>query len=446
MKQIIRLFSLILCYGLIIATPYFQAQAQIKVNITRGTTDPLPIALNPVYESDAEAEKIGNDIVRLIDSNLTKSGLFNVLDQQGFIERINNAQVYPHYASWRSINAQTLLIIDLSFVESDKIKIGYRLWNTISEELLHEDAHITTRTNWRRLGHLISDRIYHILIGEDPYFDTRIVYIAEKGLMKDRKKYLAIMDQDGGNHELLTRGDHLVLTPRFSPVRQQIIYMSYEGRTPSVYLYDLEEETREKLGDFPGMSYAPRFSPSNDKAIMSASLDGNSEIYEFDLNTRQVKRLTRNPSIDTSPSYSPDEQSIVFNSDRGGSQQLYVMDRDGTNVRRISFGQGRYGTPVWSPRGDLIAFTKMNRGKFHIGVMRPDGTGERIITESYLDEGPTWAPNGRVIMFTRQTPYRSKRNPGTTYIYSIDLTGYNERRINIPGEGSDPAWSPILPL
>lgn len=438
-----RLIILAAIIGWLTVTP---AHAVLKIDITKGVVDPLPVALSPVIETDTEAQSIGNDIIAIIEQNLRRSGLFRPIDQQYHLETVATAQTYPHFSSWRSIQAQALLIADISFQSDQKIKIGFRLWNTITEEVIIADALVTKRENWRRLGHIVADRIYQNMTGEDGYFDSRIVYVAEEGVMTNRRKYLAIMDQDGGNHKLLTTGDNLVLTPRFSPVRQQILYMSYEDRTPSVYLYDLQKETNVKLGNFPGMSFAPRFSPDNKKVALSASLDGNSEIYEFDLESKKTTRLTYNSAIDTSPSYSPDNQAIVFNSDRGGSQQLYVMNRDGSNVRRISFGKGRYGTPVWSPRGDLIAFTKMYQGRFHIGVMRPDGTGERVITESYLDEGPTWSPNGRVIIFSRQTPYISASKPSRTHLYSIDLTGYNERKIMTPYEASDPAWSPVLPL
>ena len=165
----------------------------------------------------------------------------------------------------------------------------------------------------------------------------------------------------------------------------------------------------------------------------------------MDLRTRRTSRLTDSPAISTSPSYSPDGARVTFNSDRSGGQQIYVMNSDGSGQQRISFGDGRYATPVWSPRGDLIAFTKMKGGEFFIGVMRPDGSGERLLTQGFLVEGPTWAPNGRVIAFWRQTASDSSGRGGTSKLYSIDLTGYNERQVVTPLDGSDPAWSPLIP-
>ena len=173
---------------------------------------------------------------------------------------------------------------------------------------------------------------------------------------------------------------------------------------------------------------------------MSFTSGGATDIYLLDLATRTTRRLTSSPGIDTAPSFAPDGSKIAFESDRGASQQIYVMDPDGSNQRRISFGEGSYGTPVWSPRGDLIAFTKRAGGRFHIGVMRPDGTGERLLTSSYLDEGPTWAPNGRVLMFFREPP----GSDGVPQLFTVDVYGRGERKVPTPYGASDPAWSPLL--
>jgi len=298
----------------------------------------------------------------------------------------------------------------------------------------------TTPDNWRRVSHIIADAIYTRLTGEGGYFDTRVVYVAESGPKNRRIKRLAIMDQDGHNPRMLTNGADLVLTPRFSPSNQEITYLSYYGNRPRVYLLDIETGQQEVVGDFPGMTFAPRFSPDGNKIAMSLQRGGNSDIYEMDLRSRVTKRLTNTAAIDTAPSYAPDGKQLTFESDRGGSQQIYVMQADGSNPKRISYGDGRYATPIWSPRGDLIAFTKMYKGRFLIGVMRPDGSGERILTEGYHNEGPTWSPNGRVLTFFRET----RGEQGGPSLWSVDVTGYNERPVYTPTFGSDPAWSPLL--
>jgi len=314
------------------------------------------------------------------------------------------------------------------------------LWDVVAEEQMAGLQFFTTPENWRRIGHLVADAIYERLTGETGYFDTRIVYVSESGAKNNRVKKLAIMDQDGFAQSELTRGNALALTPRFSPTAQEITYLSYYRNKPRVYLLNIETGQQEVVGDFPGMTFAPRFSPDGQKIIMSLERNGNSNIYTMDLRTRETRRLTSSLAIDTAPCYAPDGGQVVFESDRMGSQQLYVMEADGSNVRRISYGEGRYATPVWSPRGDLIAFTKTLNGRFLIGVMKTDGSGERILTEGYHNEGPAWSPNGRVIAFFREGRGADK---GPT-LWTVDVTGYNERPISTPGWASDPAWSPLI--
>jgi TolB protein len=419
------------------------AQAQLRVDITRGTVQALPIAIPEFYGKTPQEIETGRNMANLISADLERSGLFKPIDRRAFIQKVSALRVQPRFGDWRQINAQALVAGSTQAQRDGRLKVEFRLWDVFGEAQLTGLAYFTAPDNWRRVAHIIADEIYKRVTGESGYFDTRVVYISETGPSNRRIKRLAIMDQDGANHRFLTDGRALVLTPRFSPTAQEITYLSYTAGKPRVYLYNIDTGQQEIIGDFSGMTFAPRFSPDGNKVIMSMAQDGNSEIYSMDLRTRRVARLTQHPSIDTSPSYAPDGRRIVFNSDRGGSQQIYVMNGTGGSVKRISFGKGRYATPVWSPRGDLIAFTHINKGVFSIGIMRPDGTGERLLANGYLVEGPTWAPNGRVLMFFRET--RSNGRTGSSAkLYSIDLTGHNERQIVTPSGGSDPAWSPLV--
>jgi len=437
--------TLLLSLSLLIASGGFHAaSAQLKIDITQGHNDPLPVAITDMTGDPATAA-IGADLAKVIAGNLERSGLFRPIPKEAFIEKIASGDAIPRFADWRQINAQALVTGSIRAAGPDKLKINFRLWDTAIQKQVAGKEYNTFTRNWRRIGHLISDEIYKRLTGEDGYFDSRIVYVSESGPAKSRIKRLAIMDQDGFNHKFLTDGGALVLTPRFSPSTQEILYMSYQGKAPRVYLRDLQTGREESMGRFDGMSFAPRFNHNGNKMVMSIASRGNTELHEMDLRSRKLRRLTDNPAIDTSPSYSPDGRQVTFESDRGGSQQIYVMNADGSNVQRISFGQGRYGNPVWSPRGDLIAFTKIYAGSFYIGVMRTDGSGERLLTESWLDEGPTWSPNGRVILFTRQTPSSGPR-AGRSRLYSVDVTGHNLRELPTSLDASDPAWSPLLPL
>ncbi len=421
------------------------AAAELRIDITRGTVEPLPIAVTDFIGAGEDEARVGRDIARVVAADLERSGLFRPIDSRAFIQDPQAMDTQPRFGDWRLVNAQALVQGRARNVEDGRLRVEFRLWDVFAEQQMVGLAYFTIPGNWRRVAHIIADAVYKRITGEKGYFDTRIVYIAETGPQNRRVKRLAIMDQDGENHRFLTEGKELVLTPRFSPTLQEITYLSYYGKQPRVYIFNIDSGRQELIGNFPGMTFAPRFSPDGKRVIMSMAKDGNSEIYTMDLRTRAVTRLTRHSAIDTSPGYSADGSQIVFNSDRGGSQQLYVMGADGRNVRRISYGKGRYATPAWSPRGDLIAFTKMFQGRFYIGVMRPDGSGERQLAEGFLVEAPTWAPNGRVLMYFRQEPTDSSGAGGRSRLFSIDLTGYNERELVTPLDASDPAWSPLIP-
>ncbi|MEL7231659.1 MAG: Tol-Pal system beta propeller repeat protein TolB [Pseudomonadota bacterium] len=449
-KRLLAAFAVIAS----IAAP--MAQAQLTVNIDPERFQPTPIAI-PDFETNGVDPQMAQQISEVVRANLESTGLFVVTPQDAHIQKDLDIEVAPRFADWKIIKSDALVVGTVEQVQRDGITYlrgSVRLWDVFGEELMRLDGQPGKRfrtqpEDWRRIAHKISDAIYTRLTGETGYFDTRIVYIAETGPKTQRVKRLAIMDADGANNQYLTSGRFTVLTPRFSPEAQQITYMSYEGGIPRVYLYDLRRGRQEVLGDFRAMTFAPRFSRDGQSVLLTQAENGNSEVYIMNLVTREKRRLTDHPAIDTSPSMSPDGRSIVFNSDRGGSPQLYVMNTDGSPrtcpsggrdvACRITFGQGRYSTPVWSPRGDLIAFTKQTRGKFHIGVIGIDGEGERLLTESYLDEGPDWSPNGRVITFFREPA------PGAApRLMSVDLTGRNLKTLQTATDASDPAWSPLL--
>jgi TolB protein len=408
------------------------ARAEIEVNVNRGDVQPLPVAV-PAFGGG----QVGADIAGVISANLQRSGLFRPLDPASFIEKDLNAAVQPRFPDWKQINAQAL-VNGMVTVEGGRLKVDFRLWDVFAEQQLLGLQFTSSPENWRRVAHKISDAVYERLTGEKGYFDTRVVFVAETGGRGGKTKRLAIMDQDGANPSYLTNGATTIMTPRFSSTSQEITYMELRPEGSSIYLLNLETARRENLGDFKGMVFAPRFSPDGSKVAFSVERGGNSDIFVMDLRSRTSTRLTADPSIDTSASFSPDGSRIVFNSDRSGSPQLYVMGADGSNPRRITFQAGRYTTPVWSPTGEFIAFTKQTGGEFHIGVMKPDGSDERILTSSYLDEGPTWAPNGRVLMFSREGP------SGASKLWSVDVTGRILQPMPYPGAGSDPAWSPLL--
>ncbi len=413
------------------------------IDVNRARTDPIPVAIPDLAGSNAETQRMGRDMAKVITDNLQRSGLFRPVNRAAFIQSGGET---PRWQDWRVIGAQALVTGKVESQGGDRVRVEFRLWDVLPETQIQGTAYTTQISNWRRIAHIMSDVIYERLVGEKGYFDTRIVYVAESGPRDRRVKRLAIMDQDSQNHRFLTDGSSLVLTPRFHPQANQIAFMSYQDRAnPRVQLFDIDSGRQQQLGSFPGITFAPRFSPDGSNLLLSSTRGSGSDIFVVDLRSRRERRLTDSGAIDTSPCYSPDGSQIVFNSDRGGDQQLYVMGADGSGVKRISFGSGRYATPVWSPRGDLIAFTRIGGGSFGIGVMRPDGGGERILSEGYVVESPTFAPNGRVLMFHRETAARDSRGSGySTRLVSVDITGFNERAVPTPADGSDPAWSPLI--
>ena len=421
------------------------AAAEVVIDINKPNVQPMPIAVTAFAGATPQDSQAGKDIAAVVAADLERSGLFKPIDPKAFIQSVESLAVQPRFPDWKAINAQALVQGRVEQTQDGRLRVELRLWDVFAETQMLGQAYNASPQGWRRIAHMVADAIYKRITGEDGYFDTQIVYVAESGPQQKRIKRLAIMDQDSENHRFLTDGQDLVLTPRFSPNQREITYMSYFHNQPRVYILHLDTGRRELLGDFPGMTFAPRFSPDGNKVVMSLAESGNTNIYEMDLRTRRTARLTNDAYIDTSPCFSPDGSKITFNSDRSGAQQLYVMNADGSNQQRVSFGDGRYATPVWSPRGDLIAFTKFKGGEFYIGVMRPDGSGERLLAQGFLVEAPTWAPNGRVLAYWRQTPTDSAGHGGTVKLYTVDLTGYNERQMVTPLDGSDPAWSPLIP-
>ena len=414
------------------------------IDVDRARAEPIPIAIPALASTGGDTDRLAHDIAGVITNNLARSGLFRPLDAVQ-VAGLGSEAAAPNFQNWKGIGAQALVTGRVESQGGDKVRVEFRLWDVLPQTQIQGTAYTTTLSNWRRIAHIISDVIYERLLGEKGYFDTRVVYVAGTGPRDRRVKRLAIMDQDGENNRMLTDGSSLAQTPRFHPTRDQIAFLSYARNRPRVYLFDLGTGHQQLLGEFDGMTLSPRFTPDGNGVVMAQTSGGGSDIYYVDLASMRPRKLTDSGAIDVSPCCSPDGTQIVFNSDRDGDQQLYLMNADGGGVKRISYGQGRYATPVWSPRGDLIAFTRITGETFSIGVMHPDGTGERILSESWYVEGPTFAPNGRVIMFWRETPATDSRGRGfSSRLVSIDITGFNERAMQTPTEASVPAWSPLL--
>ncbi len=414
---------------------------QLDMTVNRGVIKPISLAVPSFIKESGANSIISRELAKVISNNLDSTGLFKSIPQSAYVSMPLSFNTPVQFSDWSIINADVLVMGSVGLKPDGRLEVKFRLWDVSQQkEIGKGKQYFTNSESWRRISHKISDTIYTRVTGEGAYFDSRVVFVSETGPKDNRTKRLAIMDQDGANFRLLKHPPSLVIAPRFSPTTNKIIFTGYETGRPRVYLMDLSSEEITSLPELKGMTFAPRFSADGSQIVLSMTENGNTDIFINTLSTGVKRRLTTNNAIDTAPSFSPDGKSIVFESDRGGGQQLYIISTQGGDAKRVSFGKGRYATPVWSPRGDLIAFTKIKEGKFHIGVMRVDGTKERLLTTSFLDEGPAWAPNGRVLMFFRETP----GSAGAPSIYSIDISGRNLRKIKTSSFASDPNWSPIL--
>ncbi len=439
-NSLASLLTGLVCSMLLLAMPVHAQQGPLRIEITEGVIEPLPFAVPDFVPDSGAATETASKLARLIAADLSGTGLFREIPSSAFISKFSDFSAPVQYADWKAINAQALIGGAVN-VSGNKLTVRFRIYDVFSgAELGTGLQFVGTSDGWRRMAHKVADAVYSRITGEGGYFDSRVAFVSEAGPKNNRRKRLAIMDYDGANVQYLTDSSAIVLAPRFSPNGDRLLYTSYETGFPRIYVLDVGKVQRRVLESQEGtMSFAPRFSPDASTVVFSLSQGGNTDLYTLNISNGKRTRLTSAPSIETAPSYSPDGRQIVFESDRSGTQQLYIMSAGGGEPRRISFGKGRYGTPVWSPRGDLIAFTKQNKGRFHIGVMRVDGSQERLLTASFLDEGPTWSPNGRVIMFTRETQGAN----GRAALYSVDISGRNLRPVRTPDGGSDPSWSPL---
>ncbi|MEZ5796163.1 MAG: Tol-Pal system beta propeller repeat protein TolB [Paracoccaceae bacterium] len=444
MRPSFRILSALLgvALALVAVSPVLAQGNPPRIVITDGVIDPMPFA-TPAFVDEGGAGSLARDLSRVVVSDLVGTGLFREIPEDAHIGRISSFDGGVAFEDWRAVNAQVLITGAVS-VAGDRVTVKFRAYDVVNGSAIEGAAlqFAGTTAGWRRMAHKVADVVYSKITGEGGYFDSRVVFVSESGPKNARAKRLAVMDYDGASVQYLTDSSAIVLAPRFSPAGDRILYTSYESGFPRITVMDVGSLQRRALDEQPGtMTFAPRFSPDGGTVVFSLERGGNTDIYALNIRSGSLSQLTNAPSIETAPSFSPDGSQIVFESDRSGVQQIYVMPAGGGEPRRISGGEGRYGTPVWSPRGDLIAFTKQNAGRFHIGVMRTDGSEERLLTASFLDEGPTWAPNGRVIMFTRE----SSGAGGQATLWSVDISGRNLKQIPTEGPASDPAWSPLLP-
>jgi len=401
---------------------------------------PVRIAI-PTFSSDsADTEELAQRIARVLSADLARSQAFVPLEQTALAQERISLSAVPRFTDWRATNAAVLLVAEVSAAPGGRVRLAFRLWDVPSGTQRIGAQYYAPQQHWRRLAHVASDTVYSELTGAPGYFDTRIAFVEQRNDIEPPVTRLAVMDQDGRNLEYLTNGAEPVLSPRFSPVAQQLIYVVDTGGTLRIVLRDLQRGLTEPIGDFPGLMAPPRFAPEGHRIVMSLRRGGNANLYDIDLRTRAMRRLTETAAIDTAPSYSPSGRHIVFVSGRSGTLQIYLMRANGQSQQRISRGEGSYAEPVWSPQGDLIAFVKRLQGEAFLGLMKPDGSQERLLTAAADISGLSWAPNGRALVFSRA---RADGQGGAELVV-ISLGGNGERVLETPHSATDPSWSAPL--
>ncbi|MBU8934537.1 MAG: Tol-Pal system beta propeller repeat protein TolB [candidate division Zixibacteria bacterium] len=330
---------------------------------------------------------------------------------------------------WKRLGANILIKLEAEF-PGVNLRTRWRLFDTHTGQQIARGSFEYHKMYWREIAHNISDEIVRTLTGEEGIFRTKIAFARKKGEAKE----LFIADYDGANERQLTKNGSINISPFFSADGKEVYFTSYVDGDPQLYKVRVDNGKVSRVASFPGLVAAPSVSPDGNKIACVLSKDGNSEIYVLGLDGRVIKRLSHHRAIESAPSWSPDGRSIVFSSDRTGRPQLYIMDTDGLNLRRLTYEGGYNDSPVWSKRGNRITFvSRSKRGRFDIASIDTSGADYRILTDKGMNENPHFCTDGKHIIF-------SSTRLGTSDLYTMDITGRNQRRLTRSGNCTNPVW------
>jgi TolB protein len=335
---------------------------------------------------------------------------------------------------WQRLGAQYVVKLETAF-PGKMMRVRWKLRDANTKRQFASGVVDRPKDEWRQLGHEIANEIVTTLTGDPGIFLTNLVYVKQNGKAKE----LFVSDYDGANERQLTNNGSLNLSPVFTPTGDAVYFCSYQDGDPHLYKVSLTGGKTTKVAAFPGLVAAPAISPDGNKIACTLTKDGNSEIYVLDLQGNVIKRLTRHWSIDTSPTWSPDGRMIAFSSDRSGAPQVYTMDADGLNVRRLTFQTGYNDSPIWSERGNRITFVSRTKGgRFDLASIDTSGVGYRLLTQRGHghNENPHFSPDGKHIVF-------SSTRLGPLEIFTMDVTGRNQRRLTRHNGCSNPVWGPL---
>lgn len=435
--------SIIKITKVLIAVFIFQspALAALDLELTQGTSNQLPIAIVPFSgQSDVQAP---TNVSTVITSDLRNSGQFKVMDSQSMSQNPHTAiDVNANY--WRSNNMDNIVVGDVKSVGNDRYQVNFALVNVVkgqgdNNQVLAAKEFTVPGKELRNLAHHISDIIYQQLTGVRGVFSTRIAYVLVQRNPGGQSKYiLQVADMDGYNAKPLLTSNQPIMSPAWAHDGKRIAYVSFENITPRIYIQNVITGSRQAISDFPGINGAPAWSPDDKQLAIVLSKEGSPKIYTMDLATHSLRQITQGTSIDTEPSFSPDGSSLIFTSDRGGGPQIYRTSIGGGEVKRLTFHGSYNARASFSADGQSIVMINREQGMYNIAVQDLSSGNMQILTSSGYDASPSFAPNGRIVLY--------ESNPGQRGI--LGMVSVDGRiKLQIPAQGGsvqDPAWSPFL--
>jgi TolB protein len=411
------------------------SHATLTIKITQGLEGAQPIAIVP-FGLQQGSQQPPQDIARIIANDLTRSARFSPLPVGDLPSRPSTASAV-NFSDFRILGTPNLVIGKVNRLANGRFKVEFRLFDVFRGAQLTGYELDARPDELRRIAHQMSDIIYEALTGERGAFDTRIAYVTELRTGGTSKYALNVADSDGFNPQVVLESKAPIVSPAWSPNGRHLAYVSFEGDRPRIFSQNLSTGTRQVIAAFPGLNGAPAWSPNGKQMAMTLSKDGNAEIYVMDIDSRRLRRLTVGGAIDTEPAWAPDGKSLVFTSDRGGTPQIYRISATGGRATRLTF-EGKYNSrATFAPDGKSLALVHGSKGTFRTAVLDLENKALLVLTKTTLDESPSFAPNGSMILYAT-----SDAGGGTLAGVSTDGRVRQELATQ-QGDVREPAWSPF---
>lgn len=415
------------------------AAAVLRIEITQGVEGAFPIAVVP-FAWQGPGAGPPEDVGAIVARDLRLSGRFSLLPAADMPGRPHHAGQVA-FPAWRAVGVDAVVVGRLKALGPDAYAVQFQLLDVYQRRQLIGYSIPARRGQLRRVAHRIADLIYEKLTGERGAFDTQVAYVSVVRGADGAKVYrLVVADSDGARPRTIVTSRAPLLSPAWSPDGREIAYVSFESGRPQVFVQTLATGARRVAASFPGLNGAPAWSPDGRRLALALSRDGNPEIYVLDLASGTLRRLTRDPAIDTEPAWSPDGRWIAFTSDRGGSPQIYRVPAEGGRVERLTFEGGYNARPRYAPDGRSLALVHGARGRYRIAVLELASGTLQVLTDGRLDESPSFAPNGRMILYATRGP----GGRGVLAVVSADGR-VRQRLVLQEGEVREPAWGPFRP-